>query len=308
MATGEATDRLARQTQRLSDLIDEKGALWDDEGGRATLQRYLRPHAEAARELVAALRERDGLLVAFEAEMAVVERELDLAADAHVRTEAAVARAKEDIQSADEQLAEIFKAEAATAELEARAVRFADLANACLGGFGPAPTLEPPQRRKERTAVLERLKRAYPALDVEHILDGELTQKSEHKYKFVGFHSRRSQIGVIRTRQRSRRGGVYEATVAGLTPDGRRIPKKSYNHTMFPDDWSGDKICREVLFAYLHKHHGVSETGRWRGLSKCGVPISGHLRDDNLIIGHPVIREEENVDNGNSFRNGARPS
>lgn len=287
MLPNDETARLAYETRRLHDAIDDKGELWDDQGGRTTLHEYLLPHAEAAEDLVAALREQDELLAAFDAEMAIVERELEAAAAAHAQMEASLARATEDLRSADTTVAEVLQREAAVAKLEARAVRFADLANGYPGAQGPPPILVLPQTRTERVAVLRHLQEEYPRLEVAHILEGGFN----HKGHFSGFHSRKSQIGVVMTNYPPDIDGLYEAVVAGVRPDGTKVPKNVRKHTMFPDSWSGDRICREILSAYETPSSEMSTNGRWRGVSQSGLRISGHLRDHNLIIGHPVMEE-----------------
>ncbi len=277
MAHGDATERLAHQTRQLNDLIDEKGALWQDEGGRTTLHAYLRPHGEAAKDLVAALRECDELLAAFEAEMAIVEKELEAAAAAHRQTLDAVARATEDVRWADEGVAEILKEEAAVAELETKAVRFADLANGYPGDR------EVEAARERRRATLDKLQRTYPTVGVHHILEGEVNPWG----KFTGCHSQRSVMGMVLTREAPDKQGVYYASVAGWSPDETVIPKTVPIHSMFPDAWSDDQICREVLSAFdATKRKELASNGSWRGKSGSGVQIMGHIKD-SLITAYP---------------------
>ncbi len=278
MVIGDATGRLAHQTRQLCDLIEEKEALWDDEGGRTTLHAYLRPHAEAAKDLVAALHERDELLEAFEAEMAIVERELEVAAAAHRATEAAVARATEDVRWADDRVAEILKEEAEVAELEATAVRYADLAN----GYPGDREFE--AARERRRATLNQLQRTYPSLGVHHILEGEVNPYG----KFTGCHSHRSVMGMVLTREAPDKEGVYYASVAGWSPAETVIPKTVPVHSMFPDAWGDDQICREVVDAYWEAMGAREPPDHWQGVSYSGMAIMGHERDDGSIVGYPV--------------------
>jgi hypothetical protein len=280
----EPIDHLAHQTRQLGDLIDEKRALWDDEGGRTTLSKYLHPHREAADELLAALRQQDQLLTALEAELAIVEEELEVAALAHRRTEEAVDRALEDVRSAGDDLAEVFTEEAAIADLEARAVRFADLVNRYPGETEFRAALE------HREGELAHLQRAYPDLDVRHILEGEVNPKG----KFTGCHSHRSVIGMILTREPPDARGVYRASVAGWDNSDHLVEKDVPVHTMFPDSWNEDQICRAVLKAYEPSERPaepakVSSSSRvswWSGLADDGMVIIGHIHNGR-IIGYP---------------------
>lgn len=299
---GDATGRLAHQTRQLCDLIEEKGALWDDEGGRTTLHAYLRPHAEAAKDLVAALHERDELLEAFEAEMAIVERELEVAAAAHRATEAAVARATEDVRWADDRVAEILKEEAEVAELEATAVRYADLANGYARGRGPVPILlqldvetwrTARRRAKERQHVqrlvrLSELQAMFPSLGVWHVLEGEFNALG----RFTGFHSRLSNVGNVLAEEEADKTGVYRAFVAGRRSDETLVLKQALKHTMFPACWSEERICCEVLGAHEALPEGKKTAKTWRSISPSGVPILGHVRKDGSIIGYPLKKEE----------------
>lgn len=293
----DTTDRLAHQTRRLRDLVDEKGALWEDEGGRTTLHRYLRPHAEAAEELVAALRERDDLLGAFEAEMAIVEREVEVAASARLRAEAAVARPKDDIESADEQVAEMFRAEADAADLEAKAVRLADLANDCPGECGPPAKRTAldcsaredwllPQRTR-RSTQLSQLQKMFPTVGVVHVLEGEFNSKK----KFTGFHGLRSNIGRVLVKEKPDCVGVYRAVVAGYSENEDLVIKYTSKHTMFPDHWSEGRICRELLSAHSRLPENQKQAKNWKAISPSGIPILGHVREDGSIIGYPVRRD-----------------
>ena len=280
MESNDATARLAYQTRRLRDLIDEKDDLWADQGGRTTLHEYLHPQAEAAEDLVRALRGHDELLAAFENEMAVVERELEAAAVAHGRAEAALAQAMEDVRVADETLPEVLQNVAAAAKLGARAVRLADLANEYPGNR------EAEAARRRRRAELSRLQKSYPTLGVRHILEGEFNGKG----KFTGCHSRRSVIGEILTSEGPDARGVYYAAVAGWSPDEKIVDKTVPVHTMFPDDWTDDQICGEVLDAYREALDAGDPPDQWRGVSSKGVAIMGRTKDDGSIIAFPIRR------------------
>jgi hypothetical protein len=294
VAHGDATDRLAHQTRQLGDLIDEKRALWDDEGGKTTLHRYLRPHREAADELVAALRERDQLLAALEAEIAISEQELEAAEVAHRRTEEAVARAVEDVRSADDDLSEVFKEEAVIADLEARGLRFANLATGYRGDREPRPApfdraaLERfrAEMAEQRHAQLSELQESFTTLGVQHVLEGEFNANG----RFTGFHSALSNLGRILVEGPPDTAGVYQAIVAGRRSNDIYVLKHNSRHTMFPRHWSEERMCYEVLEAHS-RLPADKKANSWRNIGPSGIPIAGHVRYDGSIIGYPV-REE----------------
>jgi hypothetical protein len=275
------TARLAYETRRLRDLVDEKGELWTDQGGKTTLHHYLRPQAEAAQDLVTALQEQDELLAAFEEEMAIVERELEVAASAHLQTEAALSRAREDVQAADEMLPEVLEGLAAAEKLETRAVRFADLANGYPGDR------EVETARAQRRAELTRLQQSYPTLNVGHILEGEFNGRGD----FTGCHSRRSVTGMLLEWEKEDSKGIYHASVSGWSPDEKVVDKTVPVHSMFPDSWTDDQICREVLSAFEAKNFKAKDSKKplkkfWKGRSTSGVQIMGHV-ERGLILAYP---------------------
>ena len=86
--------------------------------------------------------------------------------------------------------------------------------------------------------------------------------------------------------------GVYQAVVEIKQPDGKWVRKEnSYgSNTMFPKNWSREKIIDEIDSAWKNQtSHESSE--RWRGLSKSGVIIEGYKRP--LPTAYPIYNKEK---------------
>ena len=71
--------------------------------------------------------------------------------------------------------------------------------------------------------------------------------------------------------------GVYKAFVEIKQPDGKWVRKKNRGeaNTMFPADWSREKIIDEIDSAWKNKEPHRN-TDKWSGTSKSGVVIEGY--------------------------------
>ena len=83
--------------------------------------------------------------------------------------------------------------------------------------------------------------------------------------------------------------GVYVATVQIRQPNGTWAVKEDRNrkNTMFPQDWSREKIIDEIDSAWRNqKAHPNSK--KWEGVSKSGVSIEGYK--EPKITAFPVFK------------------
>ena len=71
--------------------------------------------------------------------------------------------------------------------------------------------------------------------------------------------------------------GVYEAIVEIRQPNGKWAEKKSPSgsNTMFPKDWSREKIIEEIDSAWKNQTAHPNPK-KWEGVSRSGVSIEGY--------------------------------
>ena len=84
--------------------------------------------------------------------------------------------------------------------------------------------------------------------------------------------------------------GVYQAVVEIKRPDGQWVIKKnpSGSNTMFPEDWSREKIIDEINSAWENKTKSLVDD-KWAGKSKSGVVIEGYTHPK--ITAFPVYKK-----------------
>jgi hypothetical protein len=71
--------------------------------------------------------------------------------------------------------------------------------------------------------------------------------------------------------------GVYLGFVEIKQPDGKWVRKenRSAPNTMFPADWSRERIIEEIDSAWKNQEPTIS-ANRWKGKSKSGLSIEGY--------------------------------
>ncbi len=298
MVAADETARLRYEASRLAAVIEEKSRLWDDRAGREIMARYLRPHAAAAGALLDALEERDEVLTELLSDVNQAHIELEVGAVSAAAGRLAIDDLGVALDHLERTVEELTEAERRATELEREAIRLADLANACAGqGAGEVPRLKPLTqdawnderraqqeiRREQRKVELTRLQQAFPDLGVAHIVEGEINPKG----KFVGFHSRGGELGIVLHTGVPDGAGVYRAEVAIPRADGNLRYKKIGVHTMFPDDWSAERVCEEVMSA--HTAPAFLSKSLWQGVSVSGVLIQGRINQGNGIVAYPIM-------------------
>jgi len=144
-----------------------------------------------------------------------------------------------------------------------------------------APPNEPPPTKTEPPPP--------PAAPIDydgHVLQGEVKPNG----KVVGGHSTATgQVKVIPGTEAGRNSlGVYKAKIEVPDPSnpGQFIPKSNNGgySTMFPDDWSGDRIKAEVNAAFQNK---TVSGNTWSGTTPSGVKVQGYLQPKTTV--YPVL-------------------
>ena len=84
--------------------------------------------------------------------------------------------------------------------------------------------------------------------------------------------------------------GVYQAVVEIKQPDGKWVIKenKTGANTMFPKDWSRERIIDEIDSAWENKTKSLVDD-KWTGKSKSGVVIEGYKHPK--ITAFPVYKK-----------------
>lgn len=84
--------------------------------------------------------------------------------------------------------------------------------------------------------------------------------------------------------------GVYQAVVEIRRPDGQWVIKnnKTEANTMFPKDWSRERIIDEIDSAWKNRTPDSDEK-KWSGVSNSGVAIEGYK--DPRLTAFPVRRK-----------------
>ena len=105
-----------------------------------------------------------------------------------------------------------------------------------------------------------------------HILDVEVTKKG----KLVGGHSIANGNVHVISKGSPNSVGVYEAKIQYTNPKNGKVLTK--NSTMFPDNWSANRVKYEVDMAYKNRIE-FKDKGRdmWRGVTPSGVKVKGYI-------------------------------
>jgi filamentous hemagglutinin len=113
-------------------------------------------------------------------------------------------------------------------------------------------------------------------IDMNHVIGGDYNRKLD---KVTGGHSLlNNDVRVVEIISPPDIHGVYTAKIEIKTPDGRWIEKSNGKdgNTMFPQDWSAEKIMDEIDSAW-EKRKLYKDNRQWIGESKSGVTIRGYV-------------------------------
>jgi hypothetical protein len=110
---------------------------------------------------------------------------------------------------------------------------------------------------------------------IEHVIGGDFNARSK---KVTGGHSLlNGDVRIVEVVSPPDVNGVYQAVVEIKQPDGRWVKKnnKTEANTMFPKDWSREKIIDEIDSAWKNQVPN-SDIKKWSGVSNSGVVIEGY--------------------------------
>jgi hypothetical protein len=123
---------------------------------------------------------------------------------------------------------------------------------------------------------------------IEHVIGGDFNARSK---KVTGGHSLlNGDVRIVEVVSPPDVNGVYQAVVEIKRPDGQWVIKKnpSGSNTMFPEDWSREKIIDEINSAWENKTKSLVDD-KWAGKSKSGVVIEGYTHPK--ITAFPVYKK-----------------
>ena len=106
-----------------------------------------------------------------------------------------------------------------------------------------------------------------------HILNVEINKKG----KLVGGHSIANGNINFKSKGKPNSQGVYEAEIQYINPKNQKVlTKKS---TMFPDNWSANRVKYEVDMAYKNRNEYINpQNGKvmWESTTPSGVKVTGY--------------------------------
>ena len=106
-----------------------------------------------------------------------------------------------------------------------------------------------------------------------HILNVEINKKG----KLVGGHSIANGNINFKSKGKPNSQGVYEAEIQYINPENQKVlTKKS---TMFPDNWSANRVKYEVDMAYKNRKEYINpKNGKvmWESTTPSGVKVTGY--------------------------------
>jgi hypothetical protein len=121
----------------------------------------------------------------------------------------------------------------------------------------------------------------------EHMAGGDFNARSR---KVTGGHSLlNDDVRIVKVVSPPDVNGVYQAVVEIKRPDGRWEIKKNKvdANTMFPQDWSREKIIDEIDSAWKNQIP-QENIKKWRSESKSGIVIEGYKED--RITAFPIYK------------------
>jgi hypothetical protein len=120
------------------------------------------------------------------------------------------------------------------------------------------------------------------------VIGGDFNARSR---KVTGGHSLlNGDVRIVEVVSPPDVNGVYKAIVEIKRPDGQWVRKenRSAPNTMFPKDWSREKIIDEIDSAWKNQVPN-SDIKKWSGVSNSGVVIEGYKNPK--LTAFPVIKK-----------------
>lgn len=108
-----------------------------------------------------------------------------------------------------------------------------------------------------------------------HLVEGDRRRK-----EFTGIHYLPAElpayVGNFKVIDPPDQLGVYTASFEIVTKSGKTLPKKNIT-SLFPRDWSLQRLYDECLYALNHKTKIDSTKPSYRSVTKCGIPVEIHF-------------------------------
>jgi len=80
--------------------------------------------------------------------------------------------------------------------------------------------------------------------------------------------------------------GSFKAKISVYDPIKKIGKTKKDESSMFPEDWSAERIKAEILSAW--RKRSILKGSKWTGISKSGLEVEGYINEDGAITGYPV--------------------
>lgn len=134
-----------------------------------------------------------------------------------------------------------------------------------------------------------------PKLDLEHVLLGSVERAPGGTARATGFHHEGdgtlARVGrVLRSPDAS---GVYKARVQVRDLDAGAWLDKPGASSLFPRDWSRDRVVTEVQSAYWNSQPEAGKPEVLHGRSSSGVLIRMIVKDARMVTAYPLHEKEE---------------
>lgn len=121
----------------------------------------------------------------------------------------------------------------------------------------------------------------YPNFDFDHVIGGDVSKNGK---KVTGGHSlTKGDVRISEIIDKADINGIYNAEVEIYNPKTQKWEIKKSNTTMFPKDWSENRIKEEIRSAWNSSNFKVTITNRgkeWSGTADSGIKIKGFINKD----------------------------
>lgn len=139
-------------------------------------------------------------------------------------------------------------------------------------------------------------KSVYPNFDFDHVIGGDVSKNGK---KVTGGHSLvKGDVRISKVIDKPDINGVYNAEVEIYNPVTQKwelkITKTENRNTMFPFNWTEERIKSEIRSAWDSKEFRVITNARgksWQGTSESGIKIEGYINPDKTTA-YPIYNGE----------------
>lgn len=122
-----------------------------------------------------------------------------------------------------------------------------------------------------------------PNFDFEHVIGGDVSKNGK---RVTGGHSLvKGDVRISKIIDSPDVNGVYNAQVEIYNPKTQKWEIKKSNTTMFPKDWSEERIKEEIKSAWNSKDFNIESTAKgnkWSGTTPDGIKVEGYINSDKV--------------------------